>query len=127
MRFHSDLLNEIWEKVRTPFVASESSVSQLSPEQELVARIGPWMNELREDLLTPEGRYVRDVYVLPNRQVKISAAQAVLSYYEDVYPQIGRHLHELVQLGLLTEVMRMSPDFRVYRISQQLFNILINS
>ena len=84
------------------------------------------MDELRENLQTAEGRYIRQLYVVPARDRMVLSSEPGFTFYETVYPMIGVHLNKLEQLGLVSQLSSTEDQVRVYRISQRLVSLVMS-
>ena len=126
MHSASNLFGEMWKRARSLLTAPSSTPVIISAEQELVAEAGPMMDELRENLQTAEGRYIRQLYVVPARDRMVLSSEPGFTFYETVYPMIGVHLNKLEQLGLVSQLSSTEDQVRVYRISQRLVSLVMS-
>ncbi len=77
--------------------------------------------EMRADLVEPEFAGIRDFFVLPNRNVTMSAGGNILTYFEDEHQNLSGKLATLEERGYIRDITpgnapkyRMSHDLITY-------------
>jgi hypothetical protein len=93
----------------------------LDPVQEVIRLVPELTNEMRADLETPEGKLVREFFVLPNHSVMLGgSSKPRFIYYEDDNPNIMSQLDLLEEHGLVKDVTPDGNNTPIYRMSEKL-------
>jgi hypothetical protein len=129
---HNNLEKILGEALKTFFVSGELKAtlpkSQINPIKELIRSMPALMDEMRKDLLSPDGATVREFFVLPNHQVAMGpSSKPRFAYYEDVHPTIMSQLDLLEEQGLVKDVTPLGNNVKIYRMSERLIPQLLTS
>jgi hypothetical protein len=91
------------------------------PAQEVVRSTTELANEMRSALESPEGKLVREFFVLPNHRVTLGgSSKPRFIFYEDDHPIIMSQLDLLEEHGLVKDVTPVGNNVKIYRMSEKL-------
>jgi hypothetical protein len=81
--------------------------------QELVGKIPGLLREMAKDFAGADGDHVRDIAILPNRQVIFNASHPFFVYYEDEHTNLLGQFAIIENYGYVTRTgYNSTPKFR---------------
>ncbi len=97
-------------------------------DEKLMRSMTALMTEMRSDLTSPNGQFVREFFVLPNHRVMLGgSSKPRFIYYEDDHPDLRNQLDLLEERGLVKDVTPAGNNAPIYRITEKLVMRLVKN